>query len=168
MKTKKLTISALFIAIGVLAGQMVYIPIGASKCFPIQHTLNVLCAVFLGPWYGVVNAFCISLIRTFMGTGSLMAFPGSMMGALLAGQIYRMTKNNYGAAMGEIFGTSILGGFLAVPIAIFVMGNAVGAFAYVVPFFISTAGGSIIAVLLLKSKVFVQAAKKIVGENVLH
>ena len=165
MKTRKLTISALLIAIGVLAGQMIYIPIGASKCFPVQHTINVLSAVLLGPWYGVVNAFCISLLRNFMGTGSLMAFPGSMIGALLAGQIYRITKNNYATAIGEVFGTAILGGFLAVPIATFVMGNAVGAFAYVVPFLISTTGGSIIAVIILKSKAFVKIAKKIVKEE---
>ncbi|HIT86323.1 MAG TPA: energy coupling factor transporter S component ThiW [Candidatus Coprocola pullicola] len=165
MKTRKLTISALLIAIGVLAGQMIYIPIGASKCFPVQHTINVLSAVLLGPWYGVVNAFCISLLRNFMGTGSLMAFPGSMIGALLAGQIYRITKNNYATAIGEVFGTAILGGFLAVPIATFVMGNAVGAFAYVVPFLISTTGGSIIAVIILKSRTFVNMAKKIVKEE---
>ena len=165
MKTRKLTISALLIAIGVLAGQMIYIPIGASKCFPVQHTINVLSAVLLGPWYGVVNAFCISLLRNFMVTGSLMAFPLSLIGALLAGQIYRITKNNYATAIGEVFGTAILGGFLAVPIATFVMGNAVGAFAYVVPFLISTTGGSIIAVIILKSRTFVNMAKKIVKEE---
>ena len=158
MKTRKLTISALLIAIGALAGQLIYIPIGASKCFPVQHTINVLSAVLLGPWYGVMNAFCISLLRT------LMAFPGSMVGALLAGQLYRLTKNNYITAFGEVFGTGILGGFLAVPIAVFIMGNAVGAFAYVVPFLISTIGGSIIALLILQSSAFVSTAKKIVGE----
>ena len=36
MKTRKLTISALLIAIGALAGQLIYIPIGASKCFPVH------------------------------------------------------------------------------------------------------------------------------------
>ncbi len=164
MKTRKLTISALLIAIGVLAGQLIYIPIGASKCFPVQHTINVLSAVLLGPWYGVMNAFCISLLRNFMGTGSLMAFPGSMVGALLAGQMYHFTKNNYVTAFGEVFGTGILGGFLAVPIAVFIMGNVVGAFAYVIPFLISTIGGSIIALLILQSSAFVLIAKRIVGE----
>ena len=164
MKTKKLTVSALLIAIGALAGQLIYIPIGASKCFPVQHTMNVLSAVLLGPYYGVANAFCISLLRNFMGTGSLMAFPGSMVGALLAGQMYRLTQNNYVTAAGEVFGTGILGGFLAVPIATFLMGNAVGAFAYVVPFLISTTGGSVIAVIILQSKAFVKTAKKIIEE----
>ena len=91
MKTKKMAISAMFIAVGVLAGNIIYIPVGASKCFPVQHTLNILAAVFLGPAYGVINAFCISLLRNFMGTGSLLAFPGSMVGAFLAGMMYKMT-----------------------------------------------------------------------------
>ena len=101
MKTKKITVSAMLIAIGVVAGNVIYIPVGASKCFPVQHTINVLSAVLLGPWYGVANAFCISLLRNFMGTGSLLAFPGSMVGALLSGMVYHMTKNNLAAAAGD-------------------------------------------------------------------
>ncbi len=99
-----------------------------------------------------------------MGTGSLMAFPGSMVGAFLAGQIYRITKNNYMTAFAEVFGTGILGGFLAVPIAIFIMGNAVGTFAYIVPFLISSVGGSFIAVIMLQSKILIKTANKITRE----
>ena len=112
MKTKKMAISAMFIAVGVLAGNIIYIPVGASKCFPVQHTLNILAAVFLGPAYGVINAFCISLLRNFMGTGSLLAFPGSMVGAFLAGMIYKMTKNTWATAVAEVVGTGVLGGLL--------------------------------------------------------
>ena len=160
MKTKKLTVSAMFIAIGVLAGNVIYIPIGASKCFPIQHTIDVLSAVLLGPWYGVINAFCISLLRNFMGTGSLLAFPGSMIGALLAGLCYRFVKNNFAAAIGEMVGTGLLGGLLAVPIAVLVMGKEAGAFFYVVPFLVSSVGGSILALVILKSKEILHSAKK--------
>lgn len=130
MKTKKMAISAMFIAVGVLAGNIIYIPVGASKCFPVQHTLNILAAVFLGPAYGVINAFCISLLRNFMGTGSLLAFPGSMVGAFLAGMIYKMTKNNWATAVAEVVGTGVLGGLLAVPIAILMMGQEAGALAF--------------------------------------
>ena len=45
----------------------------------------MICAVFLGPWYGVAVAFAASLLRNLLGMGSLMAFPGSMCGALLCG-----------------------------------------------------------------------------------
>ena len=54
------------------------IPVGASKCFPIQHLLNVLAGVFLGPSYALGFSFCTALIRNFIGTGSLLAFPGSI------------------------------------------------------------------------------------------
>jgi protein ThiW len=160
VKTKKMAISAMFIAVGVLAGNIIYIPVGASKCFPVQHTLNILAAVFLGPAYGVINAFCISLLRNFMGTGSLLAFPGSMVGAFLAGMIYKMTKNNWATAVAEVVGTGVLGGLLAVPIAILMMGQEAGALAFVPSFLLSSFGGSVIAMILLKSAHFVQAAKK--------
>ena len=160
MKTKKLTVSAMFIAIAVLAGNIIFIPIGASKCFPVQHTVNVLSAVLLGPYYGVVNAFCISLIRNFMGTGSLMAFPGSMVGALLAGLVYKYSKNNILTALGEVIGTGVLGGLIAVPVSALIMGNEVGAFFYIVPFLISSIGGSVIAVLILKSTEVIKLSLK--------
>ena len=45
---KKLAVSAMLTAVAVsLSGFS--IPIGASKCFPVQHLANVLAGVFLGP-----------------------------------------------------------------------------------------------------------------------
>ncbi len=150
MKTKQLALSALFTAIGVIAGSMVYIPVGISKCFPVQSTINVLSAVTLGPYYGTAIAFCISLIRNMIGTGSVLAFPGSMIGALLAGIIYYKTKNIPAAAASEIFGTGILGGLLAFPIAHLILGNEAAALFFIPPFLISSTGGSIIAYALVR------------------
>lgn len=161
MKTKKITFSAMLVAIGVLTSQVISIPVGVSKCFPVQHIINVLSAVLLGPLYAVMNAFCISLIRNLLGTGSLLAFPGSMIGAFVAGIVYKYTKRNSFAALGEVFGTAVLGGLLAFPIAKLIMGKPVGAFAFVVPFFISTVGGSIIACILLKVKQIAEIKGKI-------
>ena len=158
--TKKLTISAMFIAIAVLAGNIIYIPVGASKCFPIQHTVNVLSAVLLGPYYAVLNAFCISLLRNLIGTGSLLAFPGSMVGALLSGLIFKYTKNDLYASIGEVIGTGILGGLIAVPISVLIMGKEAGALVYVIPFAISSIGGSIIAYLILKSREIIKLSKR--------
>ena len=150
MKTKQLALSALFTAIGVIAGSMIYIPVGISKCFPVQSTINVLSAVVLGPYYGTAIAFCISFVRNIIGTGSILAFPGSMIGALLAGIIYYKTKNIAAAAAAEIFGTGILGALLAFPIATLIMGNEIAALFFVPPFLISAIGGSIIAYALVK------------------
>lgn len=148
--TKKLVAAAMLTAVGVALSAF-SIPIGASKCFPIQHLINVVAGVVLGPAYAVLAAFCTSLIRNILGTGSLLAFPGSMIGALLAGLVYSKTNQLYAACIGEVFGTGILGGMLSYPIASLLMGKEAALFTYVLPFLISTAGGSIIAAVLLYS-----------------
>ena len=47
MQTRKLTSAALLIAIGTLSAHLIYIPAGVSKCFPVQHAINVMGAVLL-------------------------------------------------------------------------------------------------------------------------
>ncbi|MBK5251505.1 MAG: energy coupling factor transporter S component ThiW [Peptostreptococcaceae bacterium] len=149
METRKLTTSALLIALGTVAGHMIYIPVGIAKCFPVQHTINVLSAVLLGPWYGVANAFVISLLRNILGTGSLLAFPGSMIGALLSGLLFQKYGKKIWALAGEIFGTGIIGGILAFPISRFLLGKEFTAFFFIIPFLASTIGGSLIGYVLL-------------------
>ena len=107
MKTQRLTLAALFIAIATLTGHVFYIPVGFSKCFPIQHTVNVLAAVLLGPWYGVAIAFVTSLLRNVLGTGTLLAFPGSIFGALLAGVLYQRTGKVLLASLGKWWGRAL-------------------------------------------------------------
>lgn len=148
--TKRLTMAAMFVAIGVILGNVVYIPVGVSKCFPIQHAINVMSAVILGPGYGVLIAFVISLLRNILGTGSLLAFPGSMIGALLAGFTYKYTKNKYITSIAEVFGTGVLGGLVAFPVAKYFMGKEVAIFFFVYPFILSSIGGSLIAIIILK------------------
>lgn len=154
MQTRKLTSAALLIAIGTLSGHLIYIPAGVSKCFPVQHAINVMGGVLLGPDYAVAIAFIISCLRNMFGTGSLLAFPGSMIGAFLAGFAYSRYKNIPAAMAGEIIGTGIIGGFAAWVIASFVLGSNAVAWFFIPPFLVSTTGGSIIAGLLLKSGVF--------------
>lgn len=151
MKTKKLTFSAILTAICIVVGNIIYIPVGAAKCFPVQHIVNVVAAVTLGPGYAVAMAFCVSVVRNIMGTGTLLAFPGSMIGALLAGIVFKYSKQKLLAVVGEIIGTGIIGGIVAYPIAAYMMGKSVAFFFYVVPFLISTTGGSILAYLILKA-----------------
>lgn len=151
MKTfnlKKLTITAIFAAIAVV-GSLFSFPVFGSKCAPVQHLVNILCAVTVGPWWGLAQAFTASVIRNLLGLGSPLAFPGSMCGALLGGLLYRYGKKLPFAYLGEVFGTGILGGMLSYPVAYFVMGNQAAAiFTFVVPFLISTCGGTILAIVL--------------------
>lgn len=151
--TKKLAIAGVFCAVAVV-GSLFSFSVFGSKCSPVQHMVNILCAVLLGPGYGVGVAFAASLIRNMLSLGSLMAFPGSMFGALVCGLVYRRTKNILGTLIGEVFGTAILGGLCAYPIAILFMGIGaadVAFYAYIIPFFISTAAGAIISALLIYS-----------------
>lgn len=79
--TQKLAIAGVLTAAAV-AGSLISVPVAGSKCAPVQHMVNVFAAVMLGPWWGIGIAFCASLIRNLLGIGSLLAFPGSMVGAL--------------------------------------------------------------------------------------
>ena len=148
--TKKLTMAAFFVAIGVVFS-FVNIPVGLAKCYPIQHMVNVLSAVLLGPLYSVLVAFCASLIRNISGTGSLMAFPGSMIGAFFAGILFYKTKKLSLAFLGEVIGTGLIGALLAYPIAKFVLGKEMALFGMVIPFSVSTLGGSIIGLIIILS-----------------
>lgn len=148
--TKKLTMAAFFVAIAVVFS-FVNIPVGLAKCYPIQHMVNVLSAVLLGPLYSVLVAFCTSLIRNMSGTGSLMAFPGSMIGAFFAGILFYKTKKLSLAFLGEVIGTGLIGALLAYPIAKFVLGKEMALFGMVIPFSVSTLGGSIIAIIIILS-----------------
>jgi energy coupling factor transporter S component ThiW len=148
VNTKKLALTAIFAAVAVV-GSMFSFPVFGSKCAPVQHLVNVLCAVFLGPGWGLAAAFIASVIRNITGLGTLLAFPGSMCGALLSGLLYKKFKTLPAAWVGEVFGTAVIGGMLAYPIASLIMGNTSATlFIFVVPFLISTVGGTIIAAVI--------------------
>lgn len=159
MQTRKLTSAALLVAIGTLSAHLIYIPAGVSKCFPVQHAINVMAAVLLGPDYAVAIGFLIATLRNLLGTGSILAFPGSMIGALVAGLAYQRFKNIPAAMAGEVFGTGIIGGFVAWIMATLLLGSKTAAWFFIPPFLISTIGGSIIAGLLLKSGLLSQLGK---------
>ena len=136
MKTnsKKLALAGVLCAVAVV-GSMLQFPVFGSQCAPVQHMVNVICAVFLGP-----------------GCGVAVAFLGSMCGALLCGLVYWKTRNLPATLAGEVFGTGIIGGLLSYPMAVAFMGVVAGSiafYAYVVPFLVSTVGGSILAGILV-------------------
>ena len=141
---RKLCVSAMLVALTVILSPF-YIPIGASKCFPVQHLVSVLSAVLLGPWWGVAIAFGASVIRNAMGTGTLLAFPGSMVGALCSGLMFHYTKKYIPTYLSEVIGGGVLGGLMAYPVAAMLLGRQSAFYAYVIPFLTSEAGGVIIA-----------------------
>ena len=146
-RTLRLTLAALLTAVAVV-GSLFSFPVFGSKCSPVQHMVNVVCGVLLGPWYALGTGFLAALIRNLFGLGSLLAFPGSMCGSFLCGLVWKYSKKLLPTLAGEVFGTGVIGGLLAYPVAVALMGvssASVGFTAYVVPFLISTVAGSIIA-----------------------
>lgn len=146
-RTLRLTLAGILVAVAVV-GSMFSFPVFGSKCSPVQHMVNIICGVLLGPWYGLGAGFLAALIRNLTGLGSLLAFPGSMCGAFLCGLVWKYSRKLLPTLVGEVFGTGVIGGLLAYPIATTFMGvsaSNVAFYAYIVPFLISTVVGSIIA-----------------------
>jgi energy coupling factor transporter S component ThiW len=150
ISVQKLTLMAMFVAIGTLASHILWIPAGVAKAFPVQHAINVIAGVILGPLPAVIVAFGVGLLRNLIGVGSLLAFPGGMIGALLAGYFYRRAKTYGAAAAGEWIGTGLIGAVIAVPVAALFLGSKTGAFFFVFPFLTSSVAGGIIGWMVLR------------------
>ncbi len=149
MKTRDVARAVILVAIAV-ALSPVFIPVGISKCFPAQHMVNVLAAVMLGPFYAVAIAAVSAVIRNILGLGTVLAFPGGMIGAFLAGLAYRAIKNIYVAGLGEVIGTGLLGALASAWIvAPLLMGKTMALATLIIAFSVSTVGGSVIAILAL-------------------
>ncbi|SHK19186.1 energy coupling factor transporter S component ThiW [Anaerobranca californiensis DSM 14826] len=146
-QTKRLATAGIFITIGVISSHL-SIPIGAAKVFPIQHCLNLLTAMLFPLSYTIYIPLAISIIRNILGTGTLLAFPGSIIGAFLAGLLYRKTKKGELAFLGELIGTGIFGAILAYPIVKFILGREAALFFFVIPFSLSSLFGATIGYMI--------------------
>lgn len=147
-RTRLITTMAILIAIGTLGSQILWFPAGIAKAYPVQHAVNVIAGIALGPGPAVLIAFIIGLLRNMLGLGTILAFPGGMIGAILAGYLYKHFRTNYWAGIGEVIGTGIFGSILSVPIAQLLMGSSVGILFYVPSFLVSSLSGTIIALLI--------------------
>jgi energy-coupling factor transport system ATP-binding protein len=150
METRNIARAIILVAIGVAISPFTSIPIGIAKINPAQHFVNVVGAVLLGPWWATGMALIIGILRNALGTGTLLAFPGGMIGAFLAGLAYRYSRNIYLGALGEIIGTGLFGAmasaFIVAPVLV---GKAMSLGALIIAFSGSTIAGSIIGVLAL-------------------
>ena len=58
----RLTLTALFVAFGVVGGSMFEFTIGVAKVAPMQHLINLISGVILGPW-AATNTSLFNLIN---------------------------------------------------------------------------------------------------------
>ncbi|EEI72278.1 energy coupling factor transporter S component ThiW [Lentilactobacillus hilgardii] len=149
--TYKMILTALLSALGVVGGSMFEFTIGVAKVAPMQHLINLISGVLVGPWWAITQAFITSLIRNILGTGTVLAFPGSMIGAFCVGWLFQKTRNLFVAACGELVGTGIIGAIVAYPVAKWLMGANGALWLFVPSFFLSALVGVMIGYVILLS-----------------
>ncbi|MFQ6100301.1 MAG: energy coupling factor transporter S component ThiW [Anaerolineae bacterium] len=149
--TRKVAQAVILVAIGVALSPFTSFPVGIAKVNPTQHFVNVVGAILLGPWWAMAIAAIIGVIRNALGVGTLLAFPGGMMGAFLAGYAYRYSRNVYLAALGEIIGTGLIAalvsGWVVAPVF---MHKTMAMGVLIASFLGSTILGTVVGVLALK------------------
>jgi energy-coupling factor transport system ATP-binding protein len=149
--TRRVARAVILVAIGVALSPFTSFPIGIAIVNPTQHFVNILAAVLLGPWWAMAVAAIIAVIRNALGVGTLLAFPGGMIGAFLAGYAFRLTRKIYLAALGEIIGTGILAalvsGWLVAPV---LMQTTMSMAVLIGSFLASTVLGTVLGLVALK------------------
>lgn len=149
--SKKIAYAIILVAAGIALSPFTSFQIGIAKVNPTQHLINLVAAVILGPYYAVVIATIMAIIRNILGVGTILAFPGGMIGALSAGLAYKLSKNIYISGIGEVFGTGIIASFFcSYIIAPFIMHKAIGVMFLLSSFIISSIIGNIIGVISIK------------------
>lgn len=150
-KVLKTVFLSVMVAIGVVISPILRIE---GMC-PTAHLINIVCAVFMGPWYALLCATLIGIIRMmFMGIPPL-ALTGAVFGAFLSGVLYKASKGKIiFAVLGEVFGTGIIGAMVSYPVMTFLIGRSELTLFYYVPMFITATiiGGTIAYIFLISLK----------------
>lgn len=145
----KMVVLSMLVALGVVISPILRVE---GMC-PMAHFINIVCSVFLGPWYSLLCATLIGIIRMLtMGIPPL-ALTGAVFGALLSGVFYRISKGKLiCAVLGEIIGTGIIGAIVSYPVMTFIWGREGLSWLFYVPSFIcgTLIGGSIAYAFLRK------------------
>ena len=145
----KMIVLAMLIAIGVVISPILRVE---GMC-PMAHFINIVCSVFLGPWYSLLCATLIGIIRMVTMGIPPIALTGAIFGAFLSGVFYRLSNGRIiFAVLGEIIGTGIIGAILSYPVMTFLWGKEGLSWLFYVPSFIcgTLIGGSIAYVFLRK------------------
>ena len=149
-RTLKLVMTGMLACLAFVLNTFVYFPSMA----PFQHFVDVLAAVFLGPWYGCASAFLCGIMRMMSGR-TIQAVTGAVFGPVLGGLLYRKTKNIYLVFVGEVIGTGFMGAMASYPFMKLFYGLDAQSPFYYIPFYTPSAvtGAAMgLAVLLMLKK----------------
>ena len=144
---QRMVLLAMLVGLGVVISPILRVE---GMC-PMAHFINIICAVLLGPWYALLCAILIGIIRMmFMGIPPL-ALTGAIFGAFLSGVFYRVAKGRMiYAVLGEIIGTGFIGAVVSYPVMAGLVGRTDLTWFFYVPSFIcgTLIGGSVALVFL--------------------
>ncbi len=147
-RLKRFVLLAMLVAIGVVISPILRV----HGFAPMQHFINVICSVLLGPYYSLACAFMIGIIRMSLMGISPLALTGAIFGAFLSGLLYKKYNTFISACIGEVIGTGIIGSIISFPVMKFIAGDSkVALFTFTPSFIIATIIGSSIAYILLKA-----------------
>lgn len=153
MKNSKNLLNLLVLSMLIAVGVVISPILRVEGMCPMAHFINIVCAVFLGPWESLLCAVLIGVIRmATMGIPPI-ALTGAIFGAFLSGVFYRLSKGKLiFAVLGEIIGTGIIGAIISYPVMTFLWGKEGLSWLFYVPSFIcgTLIGGSIAYVFLRK------------------
>ncbi|MCY6484093.1 energy coupling factor transporter S component ThiW [Clostridium aestuarii] len=145
---KKQIFTAVLASMGYILSTFVSFP----RMAPFQHFINVIAAVFLGPFWGFSCALMTGLMRMTLNGCTILAVIGAVVGAFLSGLLYKISNKLIFAVVGEVIGTGVLSAIIAYPfMRIFYGLPDMSIFTYV-PFFIpSSFMGAVLGYALLKT-----------------
>ena len=139
--------TAMLACLAFVLNTFVYFPAMA----PFQHFVNVIAAVFLGPWYGCAAAFLCGVLRMLSGR-TIQAIAGAVFGPILGGLLYEKTRNIYLTFVGEVVGTGFVGAMVSYPLMKWLYGLDAQSPFYYIPYYTPSAlvgAGMGVAVLLI-------------------
>ena len=145
----KTAVLSMMIALGVVISPILRLE---GMC-PMAHLINIVCAALLGPWYSLLCALVIGVIRMALMGIPPIALTGAIFGAFFSGVFYRASKGNLiMAVLGEVIGTGIIGAVLSYPVMTIFWNKEGLSWLFYVPSFIcgTLIGGSIAFVFLKK------------------
>lgn len=132
--TRKMVAAAMFACLAFVLNTCVYFPSMA----PFQHFVDILAAVFLGPWYGCASALLCGILRMMSGR-TIQAVTGAVFGPILGGLLYRKTKNIWLVFAEEIVGTGFFGAMASYPLMKWFYGLDAQSPFYYIPFYLPSA-----------------------------
>ena len=149
LNVRKMVLCAIFASLAFVLNTCVYFPAMA----PFQHFVDVVAAVFLGPWWACLSALLCGVMRMASGR-TIQAVTGAIFGPILGGLLWKKTKNIYWVCVGEVIGTGLIGALVSFPLMKWFYGLDVRNPLYYIPFYTPSAvvGGlmGVMVLLILK------------------